>query len=90
MIYFRSTHSQAVILDTVYDLRIDRNESIFTPNSHKLVIKVNKNEDEQQVFKCSVTTDTLHKSEGKIQLGEILSELYKYIFYSCVINDLLN
>ena len=74
--YSESPGSNPSIGDTVYKSRIIRDQSKFvTNNRHQLVIEVDKQQDDGQVFRCFVATEeNIFGSEKDRQLGEILGE----------------
>ena len=80
---FTGSPDSPTIPDTVYKSRIDEEASVFTSNSHRLVITVNKQEDDDQEFKCFVVTvENPFGSERRKMLGDILGNNHiSLIFY---------
>ena len=72
---FTGSPDSPTIPDTAYKSRIDEEASVFTSTSHQLVITVNKQEDDEQEFKCFVVTvEDPFGAEKRKQVGKILGK----------------
>ena len=80
---FTGSPDSPTIPDTVYKSRIDEAASVFTPNSHQLVLTVSKQNDDGQEFKCFVVTvENPFGSERRKLLGDILGNNHTFFFLS--------
>ena len=79
---FSGSPDSPTIPDTVYKYRIDEEASVFTSNSHHLVITVNKEEDDEQEFKCTVVTvvNPFGSEKRKQLLDKILGNNHTSLF----------